>query len=864
MFFRIKKYWATLIRSFWTTDFYLSLLKLILTGMILSLVGCNWFKTKDKPINSLIEINLKQSECLKKIPDTFGQYFQQQLHSQNELHGTFDCIDQAILLFTTRTFGGSEQNSYKRSELSSFFKTYVIKKELSKELIMEIMKVKVALVGGSIELITKDEFEKIRQLLPFFENKLLDLYPHLEVLFSKKVTHNQSYQFKKTEVNPVAAIRDFKKNSDNANTKTQLNRSSSGQAFKEEYLSSRNRDSEINNSSSSVEKNDDSYSKNKKEIEDAVNELKNTTKSIFIRLNLLTSKYSIDDFYQLINEVEKITNKADHENSPTSLKQDVLAIKKFRVLIVGDSITDNERADETLQIYDTLLDGLKLSLLFKSDIKFREWTSRNDFNPIDLWVNDVSKLIKKSFQLRHSNEIPLEQIDVVLDELYSRGIWIKPLKLETAKEFYRKFIIRFLDNKKTIQGLQYFELNHFKKIEQEYQTYTMVQNALLNLFQIETSIPIEKVRSEIQKIVLDRVINNASSFDNLSFGNSQEIWGQFLTLISTKEIRHWNFEGKVSVSIDPLNQTWSYQELSFLNLIRVPTNLIMSAYGDKQPSMSIFSPLHTSLKVDHIRSVYSEFRDFGSELSLFDLRGEDTASRSTREADLFTPAGNGDSQIQFLELFDLLTVMWSGGELGVSQFKTFAKIESCELNEQKPDYFDKPYLQMECASQNLRKHFKNIFPNLNHFVNFLKPFNSEQWNSFYSDLMIVSRVCPSNSLGLETGDQRTMMVVVHYIENLFSLYDSNTDGLLDENEVEKAYDRFKNFFLEQPEVKDIAFLSKDIFKFVVLKGYKPNGLELTAFMFSSNKGTADRQKLLRVFASLKSNISKFSIACYAN
>jgi hypothetical protein len=47
----------------------------------------------------------------------------------------------------------------------------------------------------------------------------------------------------------------------------------------------------------------------------------------------------------------------------------------------------------------------------------------------------------------------------------------------------------------------------------------------------------------------------------------------------------------------------------------------------------------------------------------------------------------------------------------------------------------------------------------------------------------------------------------------------------------------------------------------VLKGYKPDGRELIEFKISGNKGTADRQKLVKVFASLKSDISKLSNTC---
>lgn len=816
MFFNGKKEEALILSSrLRATSSALSLWAsfILVIVTLFSVGGCGWFISKDdKPDNQSIEISLNNADCFKQIPTAITRYVDQKLQSQQELHDqVFACVDQGIRVFTKRTAGGHEAQSYRAKELQSFFQTYIVKKNIPESLMNEIMKIKVGLVGGSIELVTKSEFEQIKQLLPLFEETMLKLYPHLGVLFFKSANLNTNNSA--VESDPVIA---------------------------------------------------------------AITELKSAVQTILTHLNLEASHYSLHDLYQLTQEMFQFQGGAGSPTGLNSWQKNIVTLQKLRTLLAGDP-NNTKASQDTLAIYNNLIDGLKIALQFQYTIKLKQWTSSQDFPHLDQWVESILKHFKKSFELRNSSEISFEQIDVVLDELKARDLWIEPLKLETAKMTYRQFILRFLSEDKKMITLNSFDYNHFKKIELEYKAYAKIQKNLISVFQSASRLPIEMVRNQIQKI-LDHHKNQKILLENRQeLVLTQEAWQQFLSLISTPEIRHWNDEGSVSVATSTPKaeglrvkngetETWSFQELAFLNLIRVPTSVIMASYSEVlAEDNSKVSFLYQILKVEQIRAIYSDFKQFGSEMSLFDLRGEDTASRSTREADLFTPSGNGDYLVQFKELFDLFSILWSGGELGVSRFKSLAQSEGCELKEM--DFFKKPYLQMECASHSFQKHFDPIFPQFPDFGSFIKTFNQDQWDSFYNDVLVVSRVCPTDNIGLETGDQRTMMVVLHYIEVLFSLYDVNRDGHFDESEVTLAYPRFQKFFKEQSEKRLSIDISEVLFKFIVLKGRQPvagpSGLkELIAFKLSSDKGTADRQKLAKVFAALKADISKLTPVCH--
>lgn len=798
----------------------------VLTISLLSLGGCAWFSaTKDQPDSHSMEFHLKQGDCFKKIPNQIFLYIKQELQSANEFREVYSCIDTAIADFTKYTVGGREPLAYSPLELTRFLEKYVVQKEISPSFMSEIMKVKVGFVGGSTEKITKDEFNKIRDLLPFFEGLLLKLYPHWGVI--RELALNSPAQGGGNSVSVNAFLSPLKATS---------------------------------SSSSDVVA----------PLDLAIQEFKVAIRVLWSRLNLKESHYSVNDFYKLIQEWERFdtqdTTKAvfSSESFLSQFKRHVESFKNIRFLAAGEP-EEMKNLSEVPLVYEALLDGLKLVLQFKREVNFKEWTAVHGFNAWNAWILEVNHLLKKFFQFRKFPEIPLKYIDALLEDLYGRGLWLHPLKLETAKASYRQALTRFLGQRSESKGMlrESLELKHYEKIEREYMAYALIQETLQKLFQEESKKPVVVLRDEIKKRSLEKPWVSLDRFmkqqEVVSF---EETWDQLLLLMSGPKVRHWTPDGKISIVVGTENSSWSYQELSYLNTIRLFTSLIMDSYGQgiDETKKDLQKSLDKTLGANQIGSMYSEFEQFGYELHFFDLRNENTAARSLLEADLFTLSGNGDLRVQFIELFDLFSILWSGGAVGVSQFKIFAQKENCELSQL--DYFQEFYLQRECASQAFKKYFSELFPQFPRLSVYLRSLGFAAWSSFYKDLMDVSQVCPANSYGLETGDQRTMMVILHYVENLFTLFDVNRDGFFDEDELETAYPRFKEFFSEQPEVKKTFFPAESIFKFTVLKGYKPTHFwEITKFIASFDKGTADRQKLMRVLAALKGTSAKGNQSC---
>lgn len=780
----------------------------IVLGMavLVGLLGCNRFLEDKQKTQKPFELDMQGVQCLNQVPEVFSEYFQQKMES-SKLHETTVCVDKALGEFLSST-RGADQTSYHVEEVQRFFQKYVFKKEISPELAKEIMKLKTAMIGGSEDLVTRAEFEKLRGLLKVFEVEMRRLYPHLNIYLLKE------------SINVTV-------------------------------LSQKNK------------------------LDVAIADLKIAVQNLLAGLRLADSEYSLPEVDLLLGEVEKFAGIVDPDHPFSQWRRNLPTLEKLKTLLVGE-VVEVRGQKEINEIWNLLIDVYRLGLQYKGGIQHLDWMAAEGFPEFDAWVEDLFTVLNRGFALRNKGQIPFKRIDEIVDEFYLRQLWLKNLKPTTAKITYRQFIYRFLDDSNS--DLMAVDVRHLTQLHREYKSFKLIQNALAHTFALTARRRTTEVRAVLENYPIQNEIKKLSPFSVRDQVYFLQAWEEFKHLLVEPTVRHWDQRGKASVSTQRW-QYWTYPELTRQNLLRIPTSIFMNAYGNK----TVSSPLVDSLGENEIKVVFKEFEDFGNEMGLFDARNLNSAHRSTQEADLFTPSGNGDTRVQFTEMFDLFTVMWSGGLMGVSDFKTLAEAETCNLKTK--DYFEFPYLKMDCASTAFQKHFSLIFPNLPKFGEYAASLPVDRWSSFYDDLLVVSRICPDDKEGLETSDQRTMIVILHYIENLFSLYDWDQNGRFSEREVERSFPRFKVFMTEVTKKRvqeaspriyaafetvgyDWSGMALDVFKYIVFNGHTPTSKELLGFMAGDfwgtrgNLGEADRQNIVRVFAALKSEISdKSSVDC---
>lgn len=106
-----------------------------------------------------------------------------------------------------------------------------------------------------------------------------------------------------------------------------------------------------------------------------------------------------------------------------------------------------------------------------------------------------------------------------------------------------------------------------------------------------------------------------------------------------------------------------------------------------------------------------------------------------------------------------------------------------------------------------------------------------------------------------------MVVILHYIENLYIIYDQNKNGYLDLDELRLASQRFHDFVKEQIPASPVGqeYLIREGFVTLVVLGHKPTAQDLLSFKWSEtwNRVTpVSRINILKTFAALKDDLKK--------
>ena len=262
------------------------------------------------------------------------------------------------------------------------------------------------------------------------------------------------------------------------------------------------------------------------------------------------------------------------------------------------------------------------------------------------------------------------------------------------------------------------------------------------------------------------------------------------------------------------------------------------------------------LGVDDLKRWYADFQFLGEELKVFDKRSGNSGARSFNEANLFTFSANGNAVVDSAEAFEFVSLLASGGGISAEAIRLDMIQQGCALPEL--DIFEYPWLNENCFKQNLRKKIDHYFNNMPGLVAEISKLNSIEWDSFYSNLMAASRVSSPKGGKVETADLRTAIMILHYTEILMSVYDQNSSGGLDLEEVRLAAPRFLEFMKSVSPVK-WELLVEDFFVYLAFKGEKPDRGGYTKYSFERlfvGLGEVSRGKILRVFKVLKDEAAK--------
>ncbi|MEK7357459.1 MAG: hypothetical protein AAB250_13490, partial [Bdellovibrionota bacterium] len=150
----------------------------------LSILSCG-VATQDaaKP-NDSFKVDGPETNCIERAAPVIQQFFDGKAKPE-DLAAAWQCAGEALDMFTNFT-RGQERDTYQAKEIRTFFETYFLGDiKITDGMLTEIMRLKQAALGGSLETITRAEIANTQNVLKTLKVESLRLLPYMDIITMK-------------------------------------------------------------------------------------------------------------------------------------------------------------------------------------------------------------------------------------------------------------------------------------------------------------------------------------------------------------------------------------------------------------------------------------------------------------------------------------------------------------------------------------------------------------------------------------------------------------------------------------------------------------------------------------------------------
>jgi hypothetical protein len=486
-----------------------------------------------------------------------------------------------------------------------------------------------------------------------------------------------------------------------------------------------------------------------------------------------------------------------------------------------------------------------VALSFRYELMQSEDIFGRDLPQVERVLNELLELADTSISAQgpRSKGVSVERLSALIDALEGRSMIPAHLKASTLKKLLPKILGKMLygnsfeDKEEKSKSLDYAQVNSLRLALRD---WLAGQKEVLRVYDTRETLAPLAITRELSRPRAGLEPAAESSEGRLARTQLATFLQKGRPLVRDQETR---------LIIMPTENlpAMMRRDLDFLNLLRAGVAMLFRGYSyDKRPTS-----LAPSLKESEVTEFYWDIRDFGKELGLVDIRNNAAASRTITETNLFLSVSDGDDRITHHEAIEWFNVVLSAGLLAD---RIYASMErECATNIM--DIFAKRKLRVDCFRRRFKNDIGTLVPNLPGLVSWYKK------NPKLADEFQVAWENASISNGymaevIDSSDLRGLIPVLHYVENIMTIYDANRNGVLDTEELWKAFPNMSLVIRKMAQGQaEEEWKQKAIFTWILTFRSIPTtdwigGAKIALWSTGMRlwSGTADRMRLMEVLA----------------
>ncbi len=590
-------------------------------------------------------------------------------------------------------------------------------------------------------------------------------------------------------------------------------------------------------------------------------QLRESLKTLLGQTQIYKSEYNYTDFVKLLETLNVDKTAEDKKN--------IKMLGNVMYLIQGDVKLKSE-SDYHLAI-DNLVDLAELYAEFTyAGLEFKI-TEKKQFSQLIMFMEKSIQILESSVQYKFTKLIKVESIDPLIIELLDKKVIPLDVKKETFLDFYKRSFLRVFNDNKSLAPESFKGLSEIivKNIKREFYVFKTSMDFINSIkFDLKNSYSVVEIQLAMKKFNPQDWLRETKALDPAL--RSQVIQGfEELRMEALGKLPIIYEKRKMVLAFDQNKTQLDWLALTEALYNKLLARALLIGWGVVSSDLDLNK---SYLLEEGMFNWYADFKQFGVEIKLFDPRTVNNGPDSFLEASLFTGAGQGAKKLTYLELLQFVNMLVTGGGFVVDEIRQDMIAVNCGLPEK--DVFNFPWLNEDCFRKQLHLNQKKYFSHLPYFSAFLTGLTEAQYNSYFADLMEVSRKDALKKGRIETADIRTLSMLTMYIESVYVTFDKDKPlQILSLKEVRTAYPRFRAFireFAEKEGVLDgwnvfynhcrLSYSEDDFireaFVFMVYNGRLPVAADFNKFSCHTNglfniQGEVSRKNILNTFKVLK-------------
>jgi|GEM_PF-5246461 len=523
-------------------------------------------------------------------------------------------------------------------------------------------------------------------------------------------------------------------------------------------------------------------------------------------------------------------------------------VESLKVIILsGDP--DLLRPKEWAPMIRTIGQAWGLALRFKYNISGNPEMLGRDFALTENSLRELMSILDKAVAA-HNGEIPNEAFENLIDALAAKhqlpSVAGHFAQAQTLKNLLPTIFGKLLygrwhgDYDRQAQRFGPAQLSRVKQIVDDWIAgQKLVNQALAG----RNAMPISQFGQGLASLPVLR----PGFADDLTFQMAQKAQQQLLRFVSLGRPPIHDSEGRLIVVTRNQLPNFAKSDLDSLNEVRVVMSAVLSGWThDAQNAAGL-----VGMTDAETQEAYVDLRALGRDFNFIDVRSNQAGLRTFMENAIFMSSSDGNAFMGLQESVEWFNVVTSGSKIADRMWNDLER----PCGTAKIDVLGNQKLNTACFRREFLRSWTRYMPNLPRLTSWVSQDGSGQRAAaMLNALENAGRNRGAVNDPIDSSEFRSMIPIAHYLESMFARHDVNQNGVLDNDEIWRAFPLLAPFIKKMGNGKaDSETMQKTILSYILEFGTVPTtdvagmlklgGWYLVHGLFNSE---ADRVKVLNV------------------